>query len=190
MTSTADLAALLRSLDGDTALVAMTALEHKYASREDSESPDSWGYLAYPHVLFGQMLDAAVKAADAERPRMIDLGCGIGTKLLAAERAGCEALGIEHDPRLAEEALKLGATVYEADLADPGTWRGPVSETDIVFCNSPFRDPVLEIAFEAGLADAMKPGAVLMLGNKAGPDPAGWERLTTVIERDGAWKKP
>lgn len=190
MTDTADLAKLLRSLDDETALVATIALEQRYASREDSESPDSWGYLAYPHSWFTQMLDAAVKACGAEHPRFIDLGCGIGTKLLAAERAGCKALGIEHDPRLIAEARKLGATVYEADLTEPETWHEPAIAYDIVWCNSPFRDPALEIQFEADVADAMRPGAVLMLGNRAGPAPQGWEQLTTVIERDGAWLKP
>lgn len=180
-----DLAKLLGSLDDDTALVATIALEQKYASREDSESPDSWGYLAYPHTWFTAMLDAAVGACGTSRPRFLDLGAGIGTKCLAAQRRGCLALGIEHDERLVAEAVRLGANVGRGDVRE-----ADVSHYDIVWCNSPFRDPQQEIAFETEVAEAMKPGAVLILGNKAGPAPQGWEQLTTVIERDGAWRKP
>lgn len=114
-----------------------------------------------------------------------DAGAGIGTKCLFAERAGCIASGVEHNAHYVAEAEKLDADVEHGDVRD-----ADYHAYDIVFANCPFREPEAEIAFEAEVAAAMKPGAVLILGNRAGSAPQGWEQLTSVIERDGAWLKP
>lgn len=131
------------------------------------------------------MLEAAIKACDTPEPVFLDAGAGIGSKCLTAERMGCVAHGIEHNEHYVAEARKLGAKVLEGDvrLAQYGAY-------DIVFVNCPFRDPALQAQFEADVAGRMKPGSVLILGNRVSAAPQGWEQLTTVIERDGAWRKP
>jgi hypothetical protein len=182
---TGTLASLIASLDDDTSLVAMTALEHRWRDLHSCENEDCWGFRPYPADWFRRMLDAAIKAVGKDRPRFIDLGAGIGTKCLAAERAGCLALGVEHNQHYVDEARKLGASVGYGDVADTD-----VSIYDIVFSNCPFRDPLVQAMFEQKLTDEMKPGAVLILANRAGDAPRGWEQLTSVIERDGAWRKP
>jgi SAM-dependent methyltransferase len=166
----------------------MTALESLWSDRHSCESADCWGFRGYPADWFRRMLEAAINAVDAERPSFIDLGAGIGTKCLYAERLGCTAYGVEHNGHYVAEARKIGASV---DLGDVRDWTADIiADADIVFVNCPLREPAAEIAFEAEVAAQMKPGAVLILGNRAGPAPQGWEQLTTVIERDGAWRKP
>jgi SAM-dependent methyltransferase len=179
------LARLIGSLDDDTALVAAIALESLWSDRHSCESQDCWGFRGYPADWFRRMLEAAIKAVDTERPRFIDLGAGIGTKCLFAKRMGCEAWGIEHNGHYVAAARRFGADVAEGDVRDT-----VYSRFDIVFVNCPFRDPAQQTPFEAKVAEQMRPGSVLILGNRAGPAPQGWEQLTTVIERDGAWLKP
>lgn len=123
--------------------------------------------------------------AEPGKPVFADAGAGIGTKCLLAQRAGCRAYGIEHNKHYVEEAVKLGADV---GLADVRNW--DFSEADIVWVNCPLREPADEIAFEAHVAGQLRPGAVLCLANSPGQPPAGWELLTSVINRDGAWRKP
>lgn len=118
-------------------------------------------------------------------PVFFDAGAGIGTKCLLAARAGCTAYGVEHNPHYVAEAGKLGTRVTHGDVREQD-----YSWPDIVWVNCPLREPVEEIAFEAQVARELKPGGILCLANSPGKPPAGWEMLTSVINRDGAWKKP
>jgi trans-aconitate methyltransferase len=179
-----DLAELIASLDDDTSIVAAAALESAWSDRHSCRDQDCWGFAAYPVDLFRRILAAAVAGCGQAQPVFVDAGAGIGTKCLLAQRAGCRAYGIEHNQHYVDEAVKLGADV---GLGDVRTW--DFSEADIVWVNCPLREPVDEIVFEAGLSAQMKPGAVLCLANSPGKPP-GWEMLTTVIDRDGAWRKP
>lgn len=114
------------------------------------------------------------------------MGAGVGTKCLFARRLGCEAWGVEHNPHYVAAARRFGADVAEGDIAE----FADAGRFDIVFMNCPFRLQYEQVSFEAEVAAAMKPGAVLMLGNRAGPAPSGWKQLTSIVERDGAWLKP
>jgi len=179
------LAELIASLDDDTSIVAASALESAWQDKHSCRDEDCWGFAAYPVDLFRRILDAAVAATGKDRPVFVDAGAGIGTKCLLAERAGCRAYGIEHNKHYVEEARKLGADVALGDVLTYG-----YSGADIVWVNCPLREPADEIAFEADLAAQLKPGAVLCLANSPGQPPVGWELLTSVINRDGAWRKP
>lgn len=190
-----DLAVLIASQDDEIALVALGILESRWRTLHNCRDSQCWGYEPYPQDMFRRLLEPAIAAVGKDHPVFLDAGAGIGAKGLYAQRLGCQAYGIEHNPHLVAEARRIGASVTEGDVADllpPNTEAGPhgIRSADILFSNSPYRDPGMQAAFEAKIAETMQPGAVLILGNKCGPDPDGWERLTTVIERDGAWKKP
>jgi SAM-dependent methyltransferase len=179
------LAELIASLDDDTSIVAASALESSWSDKHSCRDKGCWGFSAYPVDLFRRILNAAVIGSGTAHPVFVDAGAGIGTKLLLAERAGCYAFGVEHNQHYVDEAVKLGARVTHGDVADLD-----YSDADIVWVNCPYRDPAEEIAFEIRLSAELKPGAVLCLANSPGGPPAGWELLTSVINRDGAWRKP
>lgn len=87
---------------------------------------------------------AEVLAAAGARPRVVDLGCGIGVDLIAMARAGFEVTGVDHDPaRVAMARANLAA------LGLPGAVRlGDVTDTAVVdpsdfeaaFCDPARRD--------------------------------------------------
>lgn len=178
------LAAMLASLDDDEVLAATAALESSWRDKHSCASGECWGAEPYPADLFRRILAAAV-AALPPGAVFLDAGAGIGVKVLLAARAGCKASGIEHNPHYLEQARKLGADVVPGDVT-----AHDYTGADLVWINCPLRDPAAQIALEARIAAELRPGAVLAMGNRVGPPPAGWELLTSVIERDGAWRKP
>lgn len=179
------LADLIGSLDDETCLVAVAALESRWRDRHSCADGGCWGFTAYPADWFTRILEAAVKATGKPDPVFCDAGAGIGTKVLLAARAGCQAYGIEHNPHYVTEASRLNADVRNGDIRSQD-----YAAVDIAWIDWPLRDPDEQIAFEQDVAAQLHPGAVLALGNRVGPAPAGWEQLTSVIDRDGAWKKP
>jgi SAM-dependent methyltransferase len=179
------LAELIASLDDDTSIVAASALESAWQDKHSCRDADCWGFAAYPVDLFRRILNAAVIGSGKAHPVFVDAGAGIGTKVLLAKRAGCDAWGIEHNEHYVTEAKKLGADVKLANV-----WGYDYLGADIVWVNCPFREPADEIRFEAYVAEHLRPGAILCLANSPGGPPAGWELLTSVINRDGAWRKP
>ncbi|MGH3314553.1 MAG: class I SAM-dependent methyltransferase [Nocardioidaceae bacterium] len=72
---------------------------------------------------------------------LVDLGCGIGSDLIAAARAGLDVTGVEHDPVRVElaranlAALDLPGQVVEGSAEDTD-----LSEFDLVFADPARRD--------------------------------------------------
>jgi SAM-dependent methyltransferase len=178
------LAEMIAGLDDDAALAAVAALESSWRDKHSCEDAACWGMVAYPADFFRRILSAAMTAAGPD-PVFLDAGAGIGAKVLIAARAGCRASGVEHNPHYVQAARTFGADVTLGDVTEMD-----YSAADIVWVNCPLREPEAQMALEARIASEMKPGAVLAMGNRAGPAPAGWKQLTGIIERDGAWLKP
>jgi trans-aconitate methyltransferase len=162
----------------------VVALESAWKDRHSCRDGDCWGFAAYPVDMFRRILAAAIEAVAKPCPVFFDAGAGIGTKVLLAARAGCEASGVEHNQHYVDEAARIGAAVTLGDVREHD-----YSTADIVWLNWPLRDPVEQAALQAQIARQLHPGAVLALGNAYQPPP-GWEQLTSVVNRDGAWRKP
>jgi trans-aconitate methyltransferase len=103
--------------------------------------------------------------------RFLDVGCGLGTKMMLAEELfGLDVHGIERSPELAKAAREHWLTVDEADAL---TWDG-YGDIDIIFLNRPFSDQALEAQLEDRVWQEMKPGAVVIGVNLVNPPPSSW----------------
>jgi SAM-dependent methyltransferase len=83
-------------------------------------------YLPTPSPLIDALLDTAA----AEPPQVVaDLGCGDGRVLVQAARRGLRAVGVEHDPGLAEQARSAARAAGVADRIDVVS--GEASDLDL-----------------------------------------------------------
>jgi SAM-dependent methyltransferase len=125
---------------------------------------------------------------EAPGNRFLEIGCGIGTKmLLAREFYGLDVFGIERVPEYVAQAVKLDLDVAEADAAG---WYN-YGAFDLIWFNRVFRDPVTEAALELQVWEDMAPGAVVMCANLNAPPPPGWLIVLDDLElHRGAWQKP
>jgi hypothetical protein len=144
--------------------------------------PECWDWQPSDPEAFGAMLDFAMGAAPPGP--FLDVGAGIGTKVLIAASRDLDASGIERVPEFVSEAAQMGATVTEADLR---TWDG-YGNYGIVYVNPPlFDEPVLWQLVEP----AVQPGAVMItMHTEHVPD--GWQVIydgVSARNRRGVWKK-
>jgi hypothetical protein len=177
-------------------LVEVMDLEDAWrpSERPDLAPPDegAWGAEPYPADMFLTLLDAAMTwlaAAGTTGPVFCDLGAGPGGKVLLAARRGCRAWGAEIVPGLAQAARQAGADVRDGRAEDV-----TLAGVGITWCAGLYRDRAAELAAQATIQMAVRPGGVLMLGSSPAP-PAGWTQITATetIWRGswrGAWAKP
>ncbi|WP_018142124.1 peptide chain release factor N(5)-glutamine methyltransferase [Thioalkalivibrio sp. ALJ7] len=96
-------------------------------------------------LLVGQAL-AILATCDTEAPRVLDLGTGPGTIILAllSERPGLQAFASDHSH---EALLQAKANAHELGLSVhlwQGDWLGAVTRQrgfDLIACNPPYIDP-------------------------------------------------
>lgn len=112
----------------------------------------------------------------------LDVGAGVGTKVLRACHAGLNAYGIEINPRYQKIAQKLGASVLEADAR---IW-DQYAIYDCVFMFHLLQDVEEEIALEHKIMSMMKSGAILIL---YGAVPWELDRDWEVLG-EHCWRKP
>jgi hypothetical protein len=152
------------------------ALDLEWAQKEIPHPPDCFGWSPYPLGLFAPLLEAAL--AHSKGPRFLDVGSGIGTKLLLARQAGLDPEGVEQIEEFAVFADRLGFTTHRADVRG---WDG-YDGYDIVYVNHPLINTELEEPFELWLHEQLKPGTVLMQANDCvAPD---WP---AIVDNRGAW---
>ena len=85
---------------------------------------------------------------DVEGPRFLEVGCGIGTRMLIArEMFGLDVSGIERVPEYVAQAKELGLSV---ECTDALGWEG-YGTFDVVWLNRPFRDPEMDNWRSSGL---------------------------------------
>lgn len=126
-------------------------------------------YIRYNLPAFLSKLHLArrlVAARDAgARTRFLDVGCGIGTKVVLAARYFSEADGLEFDAHL----LRAGARLMERER--PGTCRlleadaltfGEYNRYDVIYLYRPFRDSARQEALEERVAAQARVGAVII----------------------------
>lgn len=142
-------------------------------------------FLSTPVSLLDPLLDLVGAAAG---DTVVDLGCGDGRMLEAAARRGCDAVGFEQDPTLAERArLRVAdagvgdrVTVVTGDARDAG-----LADADIVFVFLP-TDVVARLLPD--LLSALRLGARLV-AHEQNRLPAGLapepDHSQVVVSEDG-----
>ncbi len=134
--------------------------EHYYEQFGFVESPEvSDAALARTKkATYGSLLDVALPVLEARGHRLLDVGCGLGFSLLAAQERGFVALGI--DPLAPEDpAARPGRTVRRGDLETfvPDSPFDVVSLIDVI---EHVRDPVAALR---QAASHLAPGGVLVV---------------------------
>jgi len=164
--------------------------------KEQGKTPDPelWRFSPLDITEYDRMLNVAyhiVIGHDVFRKhgpiRLVEAGSGIGTKLyLAREKYGIDAVGYEINKRYIARARALfGIETELRDLRKPPfpDW----AEFDIVYLSRPFKEDETEGRWEQEVQDAMKPGAVLIMGFSA-RKPYGWPCFYR-FPFHGVWQK-
>ncbi len=154
------------------------------AGRDDPARFTPW----MPFPLFEYVALLAEAMPVLEGSRLLEVGCGIGTRMLIAQELfGLDVHGFDRVPEYVAQAGKLGLDATEADALTFGDY----GNYDAVWFNRPFRDPVPQRELEARVWDAMAPGAVVIAANLEAPPPQTWLMVLNDWEvRRGIWWKP
>jgi len=107
-----------------------------------------------------QQLDRAAAALQAYRKtnRLLDLGCGAGTFLKAARRAGWEATGLEVSARAAEHVRTQGFDVFLGDLSSAPC---PADHFDVITAFELIEHVENPLAMLEKVKRLLRPGGVL-----------------------------
>jgi SAM-dependent methyltransferase len=138
------------------------------AERYDRARPD------YPDAMIRRIV------AGSPGPSVLDVGCGTGIAARQFQRVGCEVLGVEVDPRMAELARQGGVDV---EVGAFETWSPAGREFDAVVSGQAWHwvDPV---AGAATAAEALRPGGRLALfWNVLEPPPDLDDAFSAVYRR-------
>jgi trans-aconitate 2-methyltransferase len=114
--------------------------------------------------------DLAALLRPAQRPRLVDLGCGDGrlTAQLAARLGAASALGLDSSPEMLAAAAG-GAEGVELRRADIGSWSAPAT-FDVVFSNAALQWVPDHRATLSRWAAALAPGGQLAVQVPANAD--------------------
>lgn len=119
-------------------------------------------------------------AACGEPGSFLDLGCGVGTKLLVAHMLGWQVTGVERHPDYAEAAMRLvpEAYVVVADVREQADLTG----YDVVFSYRLMVDVEAQHELNRLIVSRMRPGALFFC---CGSDPVGLEPVDALA---GVWR--
>ena len=142
----------------------------------------------YPAVLVERIV-AASPGRD-----VVDVGCGTGISSRLFQAAGCRVLGVEPDPRMAEQARQGGTEVEVARFED---WDPAGRAFDAVVAAQSWHWVDL-VAGAAKAAAALRPaGRLAVLWNAFGPPPELREAFAGVYRQvvpdsplSGFWTRP
>lgn len=112
--------------------------------------------------------------------RFLDVGSGIGTKMVLASALGYAVTGVELRPEYAEASREL-CPEAEVVCADAFEWSG-YGTADVVYSYRPCLDLEDQAGLTKRIVAEMKPGALLFLAG--GPDPEGLEVVSGAF---GVW---
>lgn len=113
-----------------------------------------------------------------EPASMVDLGCGVGTKLLLARMLGWDVTGVE---RHADYAAAARLLVPEAGVHVADAWDWPLEGFDVVYSYRLVVDLARQDELNRSIVSRMRPGALYFC---AGSDPrSGVERVGEHVWR-------
>jgi SAM-dependent methyltransferase len=153
------------------------AISYANCNRVYADHTEPW----YPYIPFDmatfihemEVLRQMLRPNGHIRPKFIDVGCGVGTKLIIAQQFGFECYGIELDAELVKIAKQLRFQVERGNAI-----RADYSIYDAIYFYCPIRDPELEAKLERRIINTAKPGALIVGNMKCGD----WSEL-----RDRVW---
>lgn len=127
---------------------------------------------------------------ESEGNEFLDIGSGIGTKIMIAEDLfGLDAWGIETDKVMREYAVSNSRWTELWDALRCTSYNTP----DILWLYRPFKDTFRQAQLEHKIFEDMKPGAVIAGANWENK-PTGFEIVLEDLDDSGlirgAWKKP
>jgi 2-polyprenyl-3-methyl-5-hydroxy-6-metoxy-1,4-benzoquinol methylase len=121
--------------------------------------PEMHAYETLPMDWFARMLDIAMAATTGRR--YLEVGCGIGTKLVVAQWAGLEVHAIEARAQYAA-AAQFMCPEAKVEIADARKYDG-YGGFDIIYCYRPLIPDEAQIMLEDYMVARMKQDAVLMM---------------------------
>lgn len=127
--------------------------------------PSAHEFFAYEPLPWGQFIDLIEQASGlTEGRRFLDVGCGIGTKLIVMHYLGWEVAGVERHPPYAHAARLL---VPEAEEVTPrDVFDIDRFDADVVYSYRLAVNDDRQAEVEAHLSAHMTPGSVLVLPNR------------------------
>lgn len=156
--------------------VAVERLEGAWLPAELPLHEEFFPYQPTPMPDFIADLEIALTRATGRR--YLEVGCGLGTKMVIAQAAGLEVHGIEAREQYAAMARYL-CPEAKVEIAD-ARYYGAYAAFDIVFCYRPLISEKGTAALEDFLDAEMRPDAVLILPYR-GMYRLGWR---PVVERN------
>lgn len=137
--------------------VAVHNIECSHLSKPDDVG-DNHKWIPFPCNNFVDLVIDAYFATDQDRnKKFLDIGCGIGTKVMLAD-AIFVASGFDIEEEYLDVARKIGCKdVFHADALE---FEG-YGDYDILYFYAPFKDGMLQRRFEDRLYEQMRPGQVL-----------------------------
>lgn len=69
-------------------------------------------------TFFRRVLSDSLQRVKQQPPRLLDIGCGVGTLLAVAADLGCDVAGVEISAPLAQKASERGYQVFAHDVAE------------------------------------------------------------------------
>jgi SAM-dependent methyltransferase len=152
----------------------ITELEEAWIKRhpEIRQRDDVYGWEPYPAWAFESLLLIAMSSN--RTGAFLDVGSGIGTKVLIAQQLGLSACGIDMFPEYAAEADSIGVRTILADVRE---FQG-YDKFGIVYINHPLRDRDEEFKLERMIQEQMAVGAALITVNN----------LRAVVNRSMGWE--
>jgi SAM-dependent methyltransferase len=161
-------------------------LEREWSGKIPDTDKSRCPWMPFPMHAFISLLDEAFAVARGNR--FLDIGCGVGTKMMRArDQYGLDVTGIEAIPEYAAEAGRHGLDVRIGDAADYGGY----GDHDLIWFYRPLRDQDLQAALEKTVWDQMAPGAVVMIAGLEAPppSPAFWPELDDWELKRGIYRK-
>lgn len=188
------------------------ALEYLIHTLEDTLADDDrsaknkrcesgeYNYIPLPPYAFVQQLEAVSTYFKDTTPLFVDVGCGIGSKLILAANIlrcdGRQVFGIEIDRRYVEVARKLMLNDWNLRKDFPTIIQGDAlkqdySEYDIIYFYCPLSDPRKQMKLEQLILTTSKVGTFIIANNKQGPTEWWSENpsLKTLEETGPIFKK-
>lgn len=154
----------------------LSSLEKEWYDRAIDVGSQAYPWIPYPLIKFARMLVVAVKVNPGP---LIELGAGIGTKVLMARAMGIEAYGIENNPVYLAEAQRLGANVSAGDIRD-----FDVKPYGIVYTYHPLYPEAAEAGYEGYLQGSMQVGSVFICPKVAHRPGSRWRVLADLYDED------
>ena len=152
----------------DATAYALSELERALAgspNRLGQEKRGSYRYIPLPLGIFVSQISAVVDYTNPYNyPSWIDVGCGIGTKVLLAQHMGFNAHGIDLNRRYVALARRLTRQNHKIILGN--ALEHDYSGYDVIYFYKPFKNDYLEEQLEAHLIGTAQPGAIFMANLK------------------------